>query len=66
MPRYCDSYDQGDCAWFARGVGYVDGKPIKVEKLDLRKVDKARFEQSNRDPPHPRGGAGGYGAGPGL
>lgn len=48
--RYCDGYDQGDCAWFARGVGYVDGKPIKVEKLDLRKVDKARFEQSNRDP----------------
>jgi predicted dienelactone hydrolase len=48
--RYCDFYDQGDCAWFVRGVGYVDGKPIKVEELDLRKIDKTRFEQSNRDP----------------
>jgi predicted dienelactone hydrolase len=47
---YCDSYDQGDCAWFARGIGYVDGKAMKVDKLDLRTVDKSRFEQSNRDP----------------
>lgn len=48
--RYCDDYKTWDCAWFAGGRGYVDDTPIEVEKVDLRKIDKARFEQSNRDP----------------
>ncbi|MCJ8056408.1 alpha/beta hydrolase [Shinella curvata] len=48
--RYCDGYAKWDCAWFAGGRGYVGDAPVKVEKVDLRKLDKARFEQSNRDP----------------
>lgn len=48
--RYCDSYKKWDCAWYSGGRGYVDDKPVDVEKVDLRKLDKARFEQSNRDP----------------
>lgn len=47
--RYCDSYAKWDCAWFAGGKAYVDDKMVKVEKVDLRKLDKARFEQSNLD-----------------
>ncbi|MGQ3210627.1 alpha/beta hydrolase family protein [Shinella sp.] len=47
--RYCDSYDKWDCAWFAGGRGYVGEMPVDVEKVDLRKLDKARFEQSNQD-----------------
>ncbi|MBD9539283.1 alpha/beta hydrolase [Ensifer sp. ENS04] len=47
---YCDSYGKWDCAWFVGGRGYVDDTPVDVDKLDLRTVDKARFEQSNRDP----------------
>ena len=46
---YCDSYKKWDCAWFAGGVGYVDDEPVKVDKLDLRSIDRARFEQSNLD-----------------
>jgi predicted dienelactone hydrolase len=48
--RYCDDYAKWDCAWFSGGRGYVDDTPVAVEKVDLRKLDKARFEQSNRDP----------------
>lgn len=48
--RYCDGYGKWDCAWFAGGRGYVDDMPVAVEKVDLRKLDKTRFEQSNRDP----------------
>jgi len=47
--RYCDSYRKWDCAWFAGGKGYVDDMPVNVDKLDLRTIDKARFEQSNLD-----------------
>lgn len=46
---YCDSYGKWDCAWFAGGVGYVNDEPVKVDKLDLRSIDRARFEQSNLD-----------------
>lgn len=48
--RYCDSYQKWDCAWYAGGRGYVDDAPVKVDKVDLRSIDRARFEQSNRDP----------------
>ncbi|WVT76202.1 alpha/beta fold hydrolase (plasmid) [Sinorhizobium chiapasense] len=47
--RYCDSYRKWDCAWFAGGKGYIDDMPVNVDKLDLRTIDKARFEQSNLD-----------------
>ncbi|KAB2773004.1 alpha/beta hydrolase [Ochrobactrum sp. WV_118_8] len=47
--RYCDTYGKWDCAWYAGGVGYRDDKQIKVDKVDLRSVDKSRFEQSNLD-----------------
>lgn len=46
---YCDNYGKWDCAWFAGGVGYVNDEPVKVDKLDLRSIDQARFEQSNLD-----------------
>ena len=48
--RYCDGYGKWDCAWFAGGRGYVDDAPVTVEKVDLRKLDRVRFEQSNLDP----------------
>lgn len=47
--RYCDTYTKWDCAWYAGGRGYVDDEAVDVEKLDLRQIDKARFEQSNLD-----------------
>ncbi|TCN29539.1 alpha/beta hydrolase family protein [Sinorhizobium americanum] len=47
--RYCDSYKKWDCAWYAGRRGYVDDKPVEVDKVDLRKVDRVRFEQSNLD-----------------
>lgn len=47
--RYCDANSTGDCAWYARGVAYVGGKRTEVEKLDLRKIDRQLFEQSNLD-----------------
>lgn len=46
---YCDSYKKWDCAWYASGVGYVNDEKVKVDKVDLRSVDKALFEQSNLD-----------------
>ena len=46
---YCDHYTKWDCAWFTGGVGYVDDEAVHVEKVDLRKLDRTRFEQSNRD-----------------
>lgn len=46
---YCDSYTKWDCAWYARGVGYVNDAQVKVDKVDLRSIDKALFEQSNLD-----------------
>ncbi|MFK3777192.1 alpha/beta hydrolase family protein [Agrobacterium sp. NPDC089420] len=49
--RYCEDYaTMMDCRWFAGGRGYVDGGPVDVPKLDLRTIDKTRFEQQNRDP----------------
>ncbi len=46
---YCDVYNKWDCAWYAGGVGYRNNKQIKVDKVDLRSVDRNRFEQSNLD-----------------
>lgn len=49
--RYCDDYPaMMDCRWFEGGRGFVDNKQVMVEKFDLRSIDRARFEQSNRDP----------------
>ncbi|MBB2974440.1 alpha/beta fold hydrolase [Mesorhizobium sp. RMAD-H1] len=48
--RYCDTYTKWDCAWYKGGRAYVDDKEVQVGKVDLRTIDKARFEQSNRDP----------------
>ncbi|MFZ5676688.1 MAG: alpha/beta hydrolase family protein [Pseudomonadota bacterium] len=49
--RYCETYPtMADCVWFAGGKGYVKGEPVVSPKVDLRQVDKQRFEQSNRDP----------------
>ncbi|MDZ5696224.1 alpha/beta hydrolase family protein [Chelativorans sp. M5D2P16] len=47
--RYCDTYTKWDCAWFAGGRAYVNDEAVEVDKVDLRKIDKARFEQSNLD-----------------
>ncbi len=47
--RYCDAYSKWDCAWYAGGVGYRNGGQIKVDKVDLRSIDRNRFEQSNLD-----------------
>ncbi|MEY9587254.1 alpha/beta hydrolase family protein [Sinorhizobium fredii] len=47
--RYCDTYKKWDCAWYAGGRAYVDDRPIEFDKVDLRKIDRARFEQSNLD-----------------
>ncbi|URK88488.1 alpha/beta hydrolase [Rhizobium sp. RCAM05350] len=47
--RYCDTYTKWDCAWYAGGQAYVNDEPVKVDKVDLRTVDKTRFEQSNLD-----------------
>ncbi|AWC21081.1 putative dienelactone hydrolase [Aminobacter sp. MSH1] len=46
---YCDGYKKWDCAWFAGGVGYVDEARVTVDRLDLRSIDRTRFEQSNLD-----------------
>lgn len=49
--KYCEDYpSMMDCRWFAGGRGYINEEAVDVEKVDLRKLDKARFEQSNRDP----------------
>ncbi|WP_105383945.1 alpha/beta hydrolase family protein [Neorhizobium alkalisoli] len=49
--RYCEDYAMMmDCRWFQGGRGFANNEPVTVEKLDLRTIDKARFEQSNRDP----------------
>ena len=48
--RYCDTYaGMMDCRWFEGGKGYVDGKEVASPIVDLREIDGARFEQSNRD-----------------
>ncbi|WP_426237202.1 alpha/beta hydrolase family protein [Pararhizobium sp. DWP1-1-3] len=47
--RYCDTSAKWDCAWFAGGKGYVNDEPVKVDKVDLRSIDKIRFEQLNLD-----------------
>lgn len=46
---YCDSYTKWDCAWFAGGIGYLNDAQVKVDKVDLRSIDKSLFEQSNLD-----------------
>ncbi|MFB9952862.1 alpha/beta hydrolase family protein [Rhizobium puerariae] len=49
--RYCENYAMMmDCRWFRGGRGFVNDEPVTVEKLDLRTIDRGRFEQSNRDP----------------
>lgn len=48
--QYCEDYASSmDCRWFVGGRGYRNGAPVDVPKLDLRTVDRARFEQSNHD-----------------
>ena len=48
--HYCEDYTtMPDCQWFAGGRGYLNNEPVSVTKLDLRTLDKARFEQQNRD-----------------
>lgn len=47
--KYCDTYTQWDCAWYAGGRGFANMEPISVPKLDLRTVDQTAFEQSNLD-----------------
>ncbi|TIV13394.1 MAG: dienelactone hydrolase [Mesorhizobium sp.] len=47
--HYCDEYRKWDCAWYAGGIGYRDDAVVHVDKLHLRTIDKARFEQSNLD-----------------
>jgi len=47
--RYCDAYTKWDCAWYSGGKGYVNDETVKVDKVDLRSIDKARFERSNLD-----------------
>ncbi|MBW8908463.1 MAG: alpha/beta hydrolase [Mesorhizobium sp.] len=46
---YCDHYTKWDCAWFAGGTGYINDEAVHVEKVDLRKLDRTSFEQSNLD-----------------
>jgi predicted dienelactone hydrolase len=48
--HYCDEYKKWDCAWYAGGIGYRNDAVVHVDKLDLRTIDRARFNQSNRDP----------------
>ncbi|TCU24859.1 putative dienelactone hydrolase [Rhizobium azibense] len=49
--RYCDDYPtMMDCRWFEGGRGFVDNNQVRVEKFDLRSINRERFEQSNRDP----------------
>jgi predicted dienelactone hydrolase len=47
--HYCDEYKKWDCAWYAGGIGYRNDAVVHVDKLDLRTIDKARFDQSNLD-----------------
>jgi predicted dienelactone hydrolase len=48
--RYCATYPQmADCVWFAGGKAFRDQVEIKVPPFDLKSVDRARYEQSNRD-----------------
>lgn len=48
--RYCEDYPtMADCIWFAGGRAYVNNAPVRVDKVDLRQVDKVRFDQSNLD-----------------
>ncbi len=49
--RYCETYPaMMDCRWFRGGRGFADNEEVMVESLDLRSIDRTRFEQSNRDP----------------
>jgi predicted dienelactone hydrolase len=48
--QYCDNNPgMMDCGWFAGGHGYAGGERVDVAPLDLRDIDKTRFEQQNRD-----------------
>ncbi|WP_428674127.1 alpha/beta hydrolase family protein [Roseibium sp.] len=48
---YCETYPQmPDCRWFAGGRAYIGGEEFAVEAYDLRRVDRARFEEGKRDP----------------
>ncbi|MBU1313387.1 MAG: alpha/beta fold hydrolase [Alphaproteobacteria bacterium] len=49
--RYCqENPAMMDCQWFRGGQGYAGGERVDVEPFDLSSVDRARFEQSGRDP----------------
>jgi predicted dienelactone hydrolase len=48
--RYCvENPEMMDCHWFRGGHGFADGEQVSVDPLDFGSIDKARFEQSNRD-----------------
>lgn len=48
--RYCaENPEMMDCHWFRGGHGFADGEQVSVDPLDLASIDRARFEQSNRD-----------------
>lgn len=48
--RYCDENPgMMDCTWFTGGRGYAGGEQVEVTPLKLADIDKARFEQQNRD-----------------
>ena len=48
-PATATTICEWDCGWYAGGKAYVDDEAVSVDKVDLRKIDKARFEQSNLD-----------------
>jgi predicted dienelactone hydrolase len=49
--RYCETYPtMADCVWFASGKGYINGEAVVSERVNLRQIDRTRFEQSNLDP----------------
>lgn len=48
--RYCDENPKMmDCTWFAGGRGYAGGEQVEVEPLKLADINRALFEQQNRD-----------------
>lgn len=49
--RYCDANPvMADCRWYAGGQAFVGNEPVKVDPVDLRKIDQSLFERDNRDP----------------
>lgn len=48
--RYCDGNPgMMDCTWFAGRRGYAGGEQVDVAPLKLAEINRAHFEQQNRD-----------------